>query len=66
MKNSSMRALYTDWVLRTGKLNKLTEARGVLSEAVQIQSPWQSMSQDLLAQSEWRSREGEMNQVSDF
>jgi tetratricopeptide (TPR) repeat protein len=32
-----------------GKLNKLTEAREVLSEAVQIQSPWQSMSQDLLA-----------------
>jgi tetratricopeptide (TPR) repeat protein len=32
-----------------GKLNKLTEAREVLTEAVQIQSPWQSMSQDLLA-----------------
>lgn len=32
-----------------GKLNKLTEAREVLSEAVKIQSPWQAMSQDLLA-----------------
>jgi tetratricopeptide (TPR) repeat protein len=32
-----------------GKLNKLTEAREVLGEAVHIQSPWQSMSQDLLA-----------------
>jgi tetratricopeptide (TPR) repeat protein len=32
-----------------GKLSKLTEAREVLSEAVKIQSPWQSMSQDLLA-----------------
>lgn len=32
-----------------GKLNKLTEAREVLSEAVKIQSPWQPMSQDLLA-----------------
>jgi tetratricopeptide (TPR) repeat protein len=32
-----------------GKLNKLTEAREVLSEAVQIKSPWQPMSQDLLA-----------------
>jgi tetratricopeptide (TPR) repeat protein len=32
-----------------GKLNKLTEAREVLTEAVKIQSPWQSMSQDLLA-----------------
>ncbi len=32
-----------------GKLNKLTEAREVLSEAVRIQSPWQPMSQDLLA-----------------
>jgi len=31
-----------------GKLNKLTEARDVLTEAVKIQSPWQSMSQDLL------------------
>lgn len=32
-----------------GKLNKLTEAREVLSEAVKIQGPLQSMSQDLLA-----------------
>jgi tetratricopeptide (TPR) repeat protein len=32
-----------------GKLNKLTEAREVLNEAVKIQSPWQTMSQDLLA-----------------
>ena len=32
-----------------GKLNKLTEAREVLTEAVKIQSPWQAMSQDLLA-----------------
>lgn len=32
-----------------GKLNKLTEAREVLNEAVKIQSPWQSMSQELLA-----------------
>jgi len=32
-----------------GKLNKMTEAREVLSEAVKIQSPWQPMSQDLLA-----------------
>lgn len=32
-----------------GKLNKLTEARAVLTEAVNIQSPWQSMSKDLLA-----------------
>ena len=32
-----------------GKLNKLTEAREVLSEAVKVQSPWQPMSQDLLA-----------------
>jgi tetratricopeptide (TPR) repeat protein len=32
-----------------GKLNKLTEAREVLTEAVKIQSPWQPMSQDLLA-----------------
>jgi tetratricopeptide (TPR) repeat protein len=31
-----------------GKLNKLTEAREVLTEAVKIQSPWQAMSQDLL------------------
>ena len=31
-----------------GKLNRLTEAREVLTEAVKIQSPWQSMSQDLL------------------
>jgi tetratricopeptide (TPR) repeat protein len=31
-----------------GKLNKLTEARDVLSEAVKVQSPWQAMSQDLL------------------
>lgn len=31
-----------------GKLNKLTEAREVLTEAVKIQSPWQTMSQDLL------------------
>jgi tetratricopeptide (TPR) repeat protein len=32
-----------------GKMNKLTEARDVLTEAVKIQSPWQPMSQDLLA-----------------
>jgi len=32
-----------------GKLNKLTDAREVLNEAVKIQSPWQAMSQDLLA-----------------
>ena len=32
-----------------GKLNKLTEAREALSEAVKIQSPWQPMSQELLA-----------------
>jgi len=32
-----------------GKLNKLTEAREVLSEAVKIPGPLQSMSQDLLA-----------------
>jgi hypothetical protein len=31
-----------------GKLNKLTEAREVLTEAVNIQSPWQAMSRDLL------------------
>jgi tetratricopeptide (TPR) repeat protein len=31
-----------------GKLNKLTEAREVLTEAVKIQSPWQAMSQELL------------------
>jgi len=31
-----------------GKLNKLTEAREVLTEAVKISSPWQSISQDLL------------------
>ncbi len=31
-----------------GKLNKLTEAREVLTEAVKIQSPFQAMSQDLL------------------
>jgi tetratricopeptide (TPR) repeat protein len=31
-----------------GKLNKLTEARDVLSEAVRIQSPWQKIAQDLL------------------
>lgn len=31
-----------------GKLNKLTEAREVLTEAVKIQGPWQAMSQDLL------------------
>lgn len=31
-----------------GKLNKLTEARDVLTEAVKLQSPWQAMSQDLL------------------
>lgn len=31
-----------------GKLNKLTDARDVLTEAVKIQSPWQAMSQDLL------------------
>jgi tetratricopeptide (TPR) repeat protein len=31
-----------------GKLNKLTEARDVLSEAVKIQSPWQKISEDLL------------------
>jgi tetratricopeptide (TPR) repeat protein len=32
-----------------GKLNKLTEAREVLTEAVKIQGPMQGMSQDLLA-----------------
>jgi tetratricopeptide (TPR) repeat protein len=32
-----------------GKLNKLSEAREVLTEAVKIQGPLQSMSQDLLA-----------------
>jgi tetratricopeptide (TPR) repeat protein len=32
-----------------GKLSKLTEAREVLTEAVKIQGPMQSMSQDLLA-----------------
>ena len=32
-----------------GKLNKLTEAREVLTEAAKIQGPLQSMSQDLLA-----------------
>ncbi len=32
-----------------GKLNKLTEARDVLTQAAAIQSPWQSMSKDLLA-----------------
>ena len=32
-----------------GKLNKLTEARDVLNEAVKIPGPLQSMSQDLLA-----------------
>jgi tetratricopeptide (TPR) repeat protein len=32
-----------------GKLNKLTEAREVLTEAVKVQSPWQPMSQELLA-----------------
>src|SRR5215469_18753084 len=32
-----------------GKLNKLTDAREVLTEAVKIQGPMQSMSQDLLA-----------------
>jgi len=32
-----------------GKLNKLTEAREVLTEAVKIQGPIQSMAQDLLA-----------------
>jgi tetratricopeptide (TPR) repeat protein len=31
-----------------GKLNKLTEAREVLTEAVKIPGPLQSMSQDLL------------------
>ena len=31
-----------------GKLNKLTEARDVLTEAVKIPSPWQAVSQDLL------------------
>jgi tetratricopeptide (TPR) repeat protein len=31
-----------------GKLNKLTEAREVLTEAVKIQSPWQKLSEDLL------------------
>lgn len=31
-----------------GKLNKLTEARDVLSEAVKIQSPWQKIAEDLL------------------
>ena len=32
-----------------GKLSKLTEARDVLSEGVKIQSPWQKISEDLLA-----------------
>ena len=32
-----------------GKLNKLTEARDVLTEAVKIPGPLQPMSQDLLA-----------------
>lgn len=32
-----------------GKLNKLTEARDVLTEAAKIQGPMQAMSQDLLA-----------------
>jgi tetratricopeptide (TPR) repeat protein len=32
-----------------GKLNKLTDAREVLTEAVKIQGPMQTMSQDLLA-----------------
>jgi hypothetical protein len=32
-----------------GKLNKLTEAREVLTEAAKISGPLQSMSQDLLA-----------------
>ncbi len=31
-----------------GKLNNLTEAREVLTEAVKMQSPWHAMSQDLL------------------
>ncbi len=31
-----------------GKLDKLSEAREVLTEAVKIQSPWRAMSQDLL------------------
>ncbi len=31
-----------------GKLNKLTEARDVLTEAAKIPSPWQAVSQDLL------------------
>jgi tetratricopeptide (TPR) repeat protein len=31
-----------------GKLNKLTEARDALTEAVNISSPWQKVSQDLL------------------
>jgi tetratricopeptide (TPR) repeat protein len=31
-----------------GKLNKLTDAREVLTEAVKIQSPWHALSQDLL------------------
>ena len=31
-----------------GKLNKLTEARDVLTEAAKISSPWQAVSQDLL------------------
>jgi tetratricopeptide (TPR) repeat protein len=31
-----------------GKLNKLTEARDVLSEAAKIQSPWQKVAEDLL------------------
>jgi len=31
-----------------GKLNNLTEAREVLTEAAKIQSPWQGVSQDLL------------------
>jgi tetratricopeptide (TPR) repeat protein len=32
-----------------GKLNKLSEAREVLTQAVKVQSPWQPMSQELLA-----------------
>ncbi|MGA7909261.1 MAG: hypothetical protein WCA16_17785 [Candidatus Sulfotelmatobacter sp.] len=31
-----------------GKLNKIDDARGVLTEAVKISSPWQAMSQELL------------------
>ena len=41
------RALY-GLGLAYGKLNKLTEAREVLTEAVKIPGPLQSMSQDLL------------------